>query len=113
MSFFISSAYGQAADAAAAPQAPNPLINFLFLGGFAVIFYFLIWRPQSKRAKELKALVDGLGVGDEVMTNAGILGKLTRLDDLYVTVQVADKVELKMQKSAIAAVLPKGTIKSI
>jgi len=112
MSFFISSAYGQAADAAAA-QAPNPLINFVFLGGFAVIFYFLIWRPQSKRAKELKALVEGLGVGDEVMTNAGILGKLTKLDDLYVTVQVADKVELKMQKSAIAAVLPKGTIKSI
>ncbi len=112
MSFFISSAYGQAADAAAAP-APNPLINFLFLGGFVVIFYFLIWRPQSKRAKEHKALVDALGVGDEVMTNAGILGKLTKLDDLYVTVQVADKVELKMQKSAIAAVLPKGTIKSI
>jgi preprotein translocase subunit YajC len=112
MSFFISSAYAQAADAAAA-QPPNPLINVLFLGGFAVIFYFLIWRPQSKRAKELKALTAGLGVGDEVMTNAGILGKLTKIDDLYVTIQVADKVELKMQKSAIAAVLPKGTIKSI
>jgi preprotein translocase subunit YajC len=112
MSFFISSAYGQAADAAAA-QAPNPLINFLFLGGFVVIFYFLIWRPQSKREKERRAVVDALGMGDEVMTNSGILGKITKLDDLYVTVQVADKVELKMQKSSVAAVLPKGTIKSI
>lgn len=111
MSFFISSAYAQA-DGAAAP-APNPLINFLFLGGFVVIFYFLIWRPQSKRAKEQKALIDSLGMGDEVMTNSGILGKITKLDDLYVTVQVAEKVELKMQKASIAAVLPKGTIKSI
>ena len=112
MSFFISSAYGQAADAAAAP-APNPLINFVFLGGFIVIFYFLIWRPQSKRAKEQKALIESLGKGDEVMTNSGIIGKITKIDDLYVAVQVADNVELKMQKSAIAAVLPKGTIKSI
>jgi len=112
MSFFISSAYAQAADGAAAP-APNPLINFVFLGGFIVIFYFLIWRPQSKRAKEHKALVESLGKGDEVMTNSGIIGKVTKIDDLYVAVQVADNVELKMQKSAIAAVLPKGTIKSI
>jgi len=112
MSFFISSAYGQAADATAA-AAPNPLINFVFLGGFIVIFYFLIWRPQSKRAKEHKTLVESLGKGDEVMTNSGIIGKITKIDDLYVAVQVADNVELKMQKSAIAAVLPKGTIKSI
>lgn len=110
MSFFISSAYG--AEAAAA-QAPNPLINFVFLGGFIVIFYFLIWRPQSKRAKEHKALIESIGKGDEVMTNSGILGKINKVEDLYVAVQVADNVELKMQKSAIAAVLPKGTIKSI
>ena len=111
MSFFISSAYGQAADAAAA--APNPLINFVFLGGFVLIFYFLIWRPQSKRAKEHKTLVESLGKGDEIMTNSGILGKINKVDELYVAVQVADNVELKMQKSAIAAILPKGTIKSI
>jgi preprotein translocase subunit YajC len=111
MSFFISSAYGQAADAAA--TAPNPLFNFVFLGGFILIFYFLIWRPQSKRAKEHKSLVESLAKGDEVMTNAGIIGKITNVSDLYITVQVADNVELKMQKSAIAAVLPKGTIKSI
>ncbi|MEY4642867.1 MAG: hypothetical protein RLZZ227_2861 [Pseudomonadota bacterium] len=112
MSFFISSAYGQAADAAAA-SAPNPLFNFVFLGGFILIFYFLIWRPQAKRAKEQKTLIESLGKGDEVMTNAGIIGKITNITDLYVTVQVADNVELKMQKASIAAVLPKGTIKSI
>jgi preprotein translocase subunit YajC len=112
MSFFISSAYGQAADAAATTQA-SPLFNLLFLGGFVLIFYFLIWRPQSKRAKEHKSLVDSLGKGDEVMTNSGILGKINKVDELYVAVQVADNVELKMQKASIAAVLPKGTIKSI
>ncbi len=111
MSFFISSAYSQAADAAAQP--PSTLFNFLFLGGFILIFYFLIWRPQAKRAKELKTLVSSLNKGDEVMTNAGILGKINKIDELYVVLQVADNVELKMQKSAIAAVLPKGTIKSI
>lgn len=111
MSFFISSAYGQAADAAAQP--PSTIFNFLFLGGFALIFYFLIWRPQSKRAKEHKSLIESLGKGDEIMTNGGMLGKITKVDDLYVSLQVADNVELKMQKASIAAVLPKGTIKSI
>jgi preprotein translocase subunit YajC len=110
MSFFISSAYGQAADAAA---QPSPIFNFLFLGGFVLIFYFLIWRPQSKRAKEHKALVDSLTKGDEVMTTGGMLGRINKVDELYVALQVADNVELKMQKSSVAAVLPKGTIKSI
>jgi len=111
MDFFISSAYGQAADAAAAQ--PSPLFNFLFLGGFVLIFYFLIWRPQAKRAKEHKSLVDSLAKGDEVMTTGGMLGRINKVDDLYVALQVADNVELKMQKSSIAAVLPKGTMKSI
>lgn len=111
MSFFISSAYAQAADGAAA--GPSPIFNMLFIGGFIVIFYFLIWRPQSKRAKEQKSLVDSLAVGDEVMTNGGMLGKITKVDDHYVALQVTDNVILKMQKSSVAAVLPKGTMKSI
>ena len=111
MSFFISSAYGQAADATA--QATSPIFNFLFLGGFALIFYFLIWRPQAKRAKEHKALVDSLANGDEVITTGGMLGKITKVDELYVALQIAENVELKMQKSAVSAVLPKGTMKSI
>jgi len=85
----------------------------VFLGGFVIIFYFLIWRPQSKRANEHKNLLSSLGKGDEVMTNSGILGRITKVDDLYVGLQVADNLELKMQKASVAAVLPKGTIKSI
>lgn len=110
MDFFISSAYGQTADGAAEPSA---LFNIIFFGGFALIFYFLIWRPQSKRAKEHKELMGSLNKGDEVMTNGGIIGKLNKVDDNYIVLQIADNVEIKLQKSAIAAVLPKGTIKSI
>lgn len=114
MSFFISSAIAQTADAAAANSAaPSPLLNMLPIVGFGLIFYFLIWRPQAKRAKELKTLVDSLAKGDEVMTTSGMLGRINKVDDHYVALQVADNVELKMQKSAVAAVLPKGTIKSI
>lgn len=110
MDFFISSAYAQAEAGA---QQPSAIFNIVFFGGFALIFYFLIWRPQSKRAKEHKELMASLNKGDEVMTNGGILGKLTKVDENYIVLQIADNVEIKLQKSAIAAVLPKGTIKSI
>jgi len=110
MDFFISSAYSQAEAGA---QEPSALFNLIFFGGFALIFYFIIWRPQSKRAKEHKDLMGSLNKGDEIMTNGGILGKLTKVDDHYVVVQIHDNVEIKLQKSAITAVLPKGTIKSI
>jgi preprotein translocase subunit YajC len=112
MSFFINSALAQTATETAA-AAPSPYINLVFLGGFVIIFYFLIWRPQSKRANEHKSLLSSLSRGDEVMTNSGILGRITKVDDLYVGLQVADNLELKMQKASVAAVLPKGTIKSI
>lgn len=110
MNFFINSAYAQT-DGGASPD--TTIINLIFFGGFALIFYFLIWRPQSRRSKEHKELMGALGKGDEIMTNGGILGKLTKVDDNYVVVQISDNVEIKMQKSAVAAVLPKGTIKSI
>ncbi len=110
MDFFISSAYAQAEAGA---QEPSPIFNLVFFGGFALIFYFLIWRPQSKRAKEHKELMGSLNKGDEVMTNGGLLGKLTKVDENYIVVQIHDNVDVKMQKSAVAAVLPKGTIKSI
>lgn len=112
MSFFINSAFAQAASDAAA-QAPSPYITWVSLGGFVIIFYLLIWRPQSKRANEHKALLANLSKGDEVMTNSGILGRINKVDDLYVNLQVADNLELKMQKASVAAVLPKGTLKSI
>lgn len=109
MDFFISSAYAQTAQG----TAQSPWTSFIFLGGFILIFYFMLIRPQSKRAKEHKALIEGIGKGDEVITAGGILGKVTKVDEQYVSVTVADNVDLKMQKSSVSAVLPKGTIKSI
>jgi preprotein translocase subunit YajC len=110
MDFFISSAYAQTADGAA---QQSPWTSFIFLGGFILIFYFMLIRPQSKRAKEHKALIEAIGKGDEVITAGGILGKVTKVDEQYVAIVVADNVELKMQKSSVSAVLPNGTIKSI
>ncbi len=109
MDFFISSAYAQAE----AGGQPSGIFNLIFFGGFALIFYFLIWRPQSKRAKEQRELLSSLNKGDEVMTNGGLLGKLGKVDDNYVVVEIAENVEVKMQKASVAAVLPKGTLKSI
>lgn len=111
MDFFINSAVAQTTTGAPAQQ--SPWTSFIFLGGFILIFYFMLIRPQSKRAKEHKALVGSLAKGDEVMTAGGILGKVTAVDEQYIAVQVAENVELKMQKSSVSAVLPKGTIKSI
>ncbi len=76
-------------------------------------FYFLAIRPQRKRQKEHAAMVAALGKGDEVVTSGGILGKVVRLDDNYVVLQVGDNMELKFQRAMISAVLPKGTIKAI
>ena len=107
--FFIPAA--QAADAGAGGALPG--MDIFIIVAFALVFYFIVWRPQSKRAKEHKALVTSLNKGDEVVTNGGMLGKITKVDDHYIAVEIADKVEIKVQKGAVAAALPKGTIKSI
>lgn len=111
MSFFISEAYAQTATQAASPT--SSLFQILFLGGLFAVFYFLAIRPQRKRQKEHSDMVSALAKGDEVVTTSGILGKVNKVDDDYVVLQVADNVELKFQKVAIHAVLPKGTLKSI
>ncbi len=111
MSFFISDAMAEAAPAAA--QQPNmieALFPFIIL---FVVFYFLLIRPQSKRAKEHKAMVEAVGKGDEVVTQGGLYGKVTEVSEEYVQVQLADNVEVKLQRGAIASMLPKGTIKSL
>jgi len=77
------------------------------------VFYFIIWRPQSKRAKEHRDLVSSLAKGDEIVTNGGLIGKIVKVEDQYLVIEVADKVQLKLQKGAVSAALPKGTIKSI
>lgn len=85
---------------------------FLILAMFAVL-YFLMIRPQMKRAKEHKAMVDGLQKGDEVVTAGGILGRISKVEDQYVTVAIAANVEIQAQRGAVQVVLPKGTIKTL
>lgn len=112
MSFLISAAYADvAAPAAAAPG--GEYMQFLLLGGFLAIFYLMIWRPQAKRAKDHKNLMGGLQKGDEVVTSGGIAGKINKVTDDFVVIEVSNTVELKIQKAAIAATLPKGTLKAI
>lgn len=106
MDFFISNAYAQ--DAA----AQGGLMSFLPLIVIFAVFYFMLIRPQMKRAKEHKQLVSQLGKGDEVITNGGILGKITDVSDAFVTLELTEDVKIKVQRQAVANVMPKGTIKS-
>jgi preprotein translocase subunit YajC len=94
-------------------EGPGAIFNILFFGGFILIFYFLMWRPQAKRAKEHKELMGGLSKGDEVLTNGGIAGRILRVKDDFIVLEVADNVEIKVQKVAVAGALPKGTLKDI
>ena len=96
-----------------AAQGMGVMGQVIFFAGFILIFYFLIWRPQSKRAKEHKNLMSGLNKGDEVVTSGGVAGKITKVTDDFIVIEVADNVEIKVQKVAVAAALPKGTLKDI
>lgn len=87
--------------------------SLIFIVGFGLIFYFMMWRPQSKRAKDHKTLIGGLSKGDEVVTNGGMIGKVTKVTDDYLVLMVGEGTELKFQKASVAAALPKGTIKDI
>jgi len=77
-----------------------------------VVFYFLLIRPQTKRAKEHKAMVAAIGTGDEIVTSGGILGRITEVGDQFLTVEIADGVRVKVQRHTVASVLPKGSLKS-
>ena len=109
MSFLISDAYAEAAPAA---QGGDPLSSLIFFGGFILIFYFILIRPQQKRAKEHRNLVAALSKGDEVVTNGGILGKVTEVGEEYISVELADNVTVRLQKQAVSSVLPKGSLKA-
>ena len=106
----ISNAYAQTA-AAAGPM--DSLTQFLPIILMFVVIYFMMIRPQQKKSKEHKALIEALGKGDEVMTLSGIAGRITKVSDDYVTIAIAENVEIQMQKIAVALVLPKGTIKNM
>ena len=106
----ISPAFAQAAGATSTQDA---LSQFLPLIAMFAILYFLMIRPQMKKAKEHKALIAGLQKGDEVVTQGGILGRVVKVDENYVTVEIAAGTEVILQKPAIGLVLPKGTLKSL
>lgn len=110
-SVFISSAYAQAAAGAASTQ--DTLMSMLPLVLMFVVLYFVMIRPQMKKAKEHKALLAALQKGDEVVTGGGLVGRVTKVDDAYVNVEIAEGVEVVVQKPAVAIVLPKGTLKSL
>ena len=107
MDWLIQDAWAQA------EAQPDPLISFLPLILIFVVFYFLLIRPQNKRQKEHREMVSNLGVGDEVVTAGGVLGKITEVSEQFVRVEVANGVELRVQRHTIGAVMPKGTIKSV
>tara|TARA_R110002096_G_C14159822_1_gene684811 strand:- start:140 stop:466 length:327 start_codon:yes stop_codon:yes gene_type:complete len=108
MSFFISDAMAQGAQSQASTL--ELILPLLLMFG---IFYFLLIRPQQKKAKEHKNMIGELGKGDEVITNGGLVAKITAVDDNFLTCTIAENVEVKIQRHAVASVLPKGTIKSL
>lgn len=105
----ISNAFAQSATAGDA----GGLMSFIPLILMFVVLYFIMIRPQMKRQKEMKAMLEALAAGDEVITVGGILGKVTAVKDQYITVEIVTGTEVQMQKNAVTSVLPKGTIKSI
>ena len=113
MNFFISEAWAETPAAAGALGQGSPVVTFIMLGVLFAAFYFILIRPQAKRAKEHKTMIAALAKGDEILTSGGILGRITELGDVYVTVEIADGVLVKVQRPAIQAVLPKGTIKAV
>ncbi|MDN6179468.1 MAG: preprotein translocase subunit YajC [Halomonas subglaciescola] len=109
LDFFISQANAQDAGGAAG----GGIAQIVMLVGFVVIFYFLLWRPQAKRAKQHKQLIGNLDKGDEIVIGGGLVGRITKVSDEFLSIEIADGTTVNVQKSAVAAVLPKGTIKSI
>jgi preprotein translocase subunit YajC len=112
---FISEAFAQTASAPAAADGPGGFMGMFanmwpLLAMFAVL-YFLMIRPQMKKQKELRAMMDALAKGDEVVTASGLMGKVTALSENSISLQIAANVEVQMQRSAVVQVLPKGTIK--
>lgn len=108
MSFFISDAM---AEGAAAGAQDSGLLGMLPLVLIFVLFYFMLIRPQTKRAKEQKNMVEALAKGDEIVTSGGVLGKITEVDDSFLTVNIADGVDVKIQRQAVSTLMPKGTFK--
>jgi len=112
MDFLIASAQAQTAAPGAAPGPGPGMLNLVFILVMFGIVYLMMIRPQMKRAKEQRSMIAALAKGDEVLTNGGLLGRIEDIADQFVTLEVAPNVTVKLQKQAISAVLPKGTLKA-
>ena len=110
---FISNAYAQTAAGAADPGIMGSLTTFAPIIIMFVVMYFIMIRPQQKRQKEAKSMMDALGKGDEVITVGGVLGRVSKVSDAYVTIEVAAGTEIVVQKNAVTTLLPKGTLKAL
>lgn len=109
MDFFIATAQAQAAGG---PPGGSGILNVMIIPLMIIAFYFLLIRPQTKRAKAQQEMISKIAAGDEVTTSGGILGKVLEVGDQYLTLEIASGVAIKLQKVQIAQVLPKGTVKS-
>ncbi len=113
MSFFISDAIAAATTTTTKGAQGDGSFSLIMIAAIFVLFYFMLIRPQNKRAKEHRELVGKLKKGDEIVTAGGILGKVTSLDEQYIKISVSEGVEVSLQRSAISSVLPKGTLKAL
>lgn len=109
MSLFIATAHAAGESA----QQPGLMANILMIAVFVAIFYFLIWRPQAKRTKEHRALVESLGVGSEVVFAGGLMGRITKIEGDFAVVELSRGVEVKVQRASVVSVLPEGTLNSL
>ena len=108
LDFLISPAYAQGAA-----SAPNTLLQFLPLVFLLVLFYFMLIRPQMKRTREHRDMLGKLAKGDEIITSGGLCGVVREIGENFITVEIAEGTPVKMQKSAVASVLPKGSLKAL
>lgn len=111
--FFIKTAEAAAASQPAAPGGGGALGQILMLLMFVAIFYFMLWRPQRKRTKDHQQMLGNLQKGDEVITSGGLLGKVSEMQDDFILLNISDNVDVRLQKHAVSAVLPKGTLKTM
>ncbi len=113
MSFLIKDALADAASTATtSASSTDSTFSIVMMVAMIVIFYLLLWRPQSKRAKEHRNLVSNLQKGDEIVTSGGLLGKIAQIEEKVLIITIAEGVNVKVQRSAVSSVLPKGTVKS-
>lgn len=110
MSFFISDAFAQGATATTVGSSFMALLPLVL---FAIVFYFLLIRPQAKRQKEHQRMVDGLARGDEIVTLGGLAGRISEVGENFIQVEVAEGVQIKVRRSAVESVMPKGTLKDL